>query len=774
MDQENSSRKRFGLLISHLASDYALKRCQGVERAAKEANIDIVIFPGTLMQDFLGSNKDVSFTFTHNIIFEYAAKFQLDALIICIAGIADYYDQHEFEFFLKRFSGIPVILMETRIPGYRSLVTDNRDGIRAILEHLIGEHHYRKICYVSGPDNNYDAQVRKQAYREVMESHGLSVTPEMMVNGWFSSRCQDAISRLLDDNPGIEAICCANDLMAACACGELTRRGLVPGRDVAVTGFDDADLARIQDPPLTTYRVNSFQLGYHAVYEALHLLRGEAQQVDCVGGDLVLRSSCGCGYRVGWGAFLDRFLPLSPFNVAAVTEQVLVHTLRSPVADARTVCSYPPLLELLSSLLAYAVSGQPAEAIPPAGCVQKLQDLCGAELSTENLQNALDVFLEKLCLQVSDPDRKNFLLKFRIRLRQSLFDLLLREHQISGERSQEQIWIATALMQGALFHSRCSPGALREICYRLKELGMQSAYLYTYPEAIPVKRDGDWRCAEQMSLSAYLKRETVIVPEKGILLDNRDLMQRLSAVQGRRYTMLAFCLITEEEQQGFFLCESDLSRYFIAYVASMQIGAALKFFSLLEQRTAMEYELKTALETISRKNEMLQLLSTKDDLTKCLNRRGFLERMQSQILKSLGKRSALCLLDLDNLKSINDCFGHKEGDYALSSFVRLVQSVTGEEDIFGRYGGDEFILLIPEISQLRLKALPEQLRQAFKSFNSASRKPYYIEASFGLLPFVCTEESSMETLLADVDKLLYRDKRRKKHRTAVREPHAAV
>ena len=173
MDQENASRKRFGLLISHLASDYALKRCQGVERAAKEANIDIVIFPGTLMQDFLGSNKDVSFTFTHNIIFEYAAKFQLDALIICIAGIADYYDQREFEAFLKRFSGIPVILMETRIPGYRSLVTDNRDGIRAVLEHLIGEHHYRKIGYVSGPDNNYDAQVRKQAYLETMDREDL-------------------------------------------------------------------------------------------------------------------------------------------------------------------------------------------------------------------------------------------------------------------------------------------------------------------------------------------------------------------------------------------------------------------------------------------------------------------------------------------------------------------------------------------------------------------------------------------------------------------------
>ncbi|MPN48745.1 putative signaling protein [bioreactor metagenome] len=146
--------------------------------------------------------------------------------------------------------------------------------------------------------------------------------------------------------------------------------------------------------------------------------------------------------------------------------------------------------------------------------------------------------------------------------------------------------------------------------------------------------------------------------------------------------------------------------------------------------------------------------------------------MQSYILRNQGRTSALCLLDLDNLKCINDHFGHREGDFALSRFAKLVQGVAEPEDVFGRYGGDEFILLVPEIGETRMSTLPEQLVKSFESFNKTSHKPYYIEASFGLLPFVCAKDTSMENLLAEVDKLLYRDKK-KKRRSAVKEPDAA-
>ncbi|MCI2056137.1 MAG: GGDEF domain-containing protein [Oscillibacter sp.] len=766
MTGHGARRKRIGLLISHLASNYAYERCLGVERAAEEADCDVYIFPGTLMQDFLGSDKGVSFNFSHNLVFEYAPRLNLDALIICIAGIADYYDHREFQSFLGHFAGIPIILLEFRIPGYRSIVSDSRSGITAVLEHLISVHHTKKICYVSGPDNNYDAQERLATYREVMARHQLPVTPEMVVCGWFSIHCEKEINQLLDDNPDADAICCANDLMAVCTCQELKRRGMIPGRDIAVTGFDNSDLSKTLDPPLTTVRVSSYDMGYQAVQEVLRLLRGEEQKIFVTESGMIARTSCGCTYQAGFGQFLDRFLPLTPQVIPDVCRQILALSLLHPSSASFTSRSQPVLQAFLSSLLADALDVVVINFQSDAQLarVRSLVAFCATELSAERLQNTLDVFFACLSRQIEDPVRQIRLLEFRIYVRQTLFDCMMRSLRQRDSQEQESGFCATHLIRNALFHSGRTTEALQEICENLIEMGIRSAFLYTYPYAIPIKQNGKWRCAEEMTLSACFSDQKVTIPLEGESVQTADIPQQISAhLDGRRCTMLVFCLITEQEQNGFLLCESDLSLYFNTYVASMQIGAVLKFFSLLEQRTSMEAQLRQALKVISHKTEMLEVLSSQDVLTKTLNRRGFLEQMQSRILASFGDTLLLGLMDLDNLKSINDSFGHKEGDYALCRFAEIVRNVLGEDDIFGRFGGDEFILLSSHTDACCQQTIRQKLNQAFDDFNVNSEKPYFVEASYGFLIFSCNENATLEPLLADVDHLLYADKKKKRH-----------
>lgn len=87
---------------------------------------------------------------------------------------------------------------------------------------------------------------------------------------------------------------CANDNMADTAYKECLKRGLTVGRDIAITGYDDWELAGIMDPPLTTVLQNANDMGYMAVIGALELCRGRRSYTVVVPARLKIRESCGC------------------------------------------------------------------------------------------------------------------------------------------------------------------------------------------------------------------------------------------------------------------------------------------------------------------------------------------------------------------------------------------------------------------------------------------------------------------------------------------------
>lgn len=159
---------------------------------------------------------------------------------------------------------------------------------------------------------------------------------------------------------------------------------------------------------------------------------------------------------------------------------------------------------------------------------------------------------------------------------------------------------------------------------------------------------------------------------------------------------------------------------------------------------------------ILQQNAELASLSVTDPLTGILNRLGISQRLNEQL--SLAGRTqhtfSLLLLDLDHFKSVNDQYGHAMGDAILKRFTRLIKTRLRASDIFGRWGGEEFLVIVPNAHLAEAQSLAEKLRAAIEagSFEADLR----LTVSIGVTEY--REGEKEGSLLERVDQALYQAK----------------
>jgi two-component system cell cycle response regulator len=183
--------------------------------------------------------------------------------------------------------------------------------------------------------------------------------------------------------------------------------------------------------------------------------------------------------------------------------------------------------------------------------------------------------------------------------------------------------------------------------------------------------------------------------------------------------------------------------------------------SELEDGDHLERALLYAVER-NRYRTVLHNLSLRDELTGLLNRRGFLS-LASQHLK-IAQRSGwkimLLFADLDGLKTINDNFGHPEGDKALRGVAGILTKTFRGSDLLARLGGDEFITLALNVNQRGVVAISNRLREKVRDYNLQSHR-YQISLSFGVAQFGPEDQLPLDEMITQVDKALYQDKQKK-------------
>ena len=169
-----------------------------------------------------------------------------------------------------------------------------------------------------------------------------------------------------------------------------------------------------------------------------------------------------------------------------------------------------------------------------------------------------------------------------------------------------------------------------------------------------------------------------------------------------------------------------------------------------------------ALETTRADNRRLEALATTDPLTRVLNRRALLDRLNAEVDRARRYASGLSmlLLDVDYFKQINDSAGHLAGDSVLRQLGALLEDAMRKVDVVARYGGEEFVAILPETSLEGGVAFAERLREriAAQDFNVGADRTVRLTVSIGIATFPSARVDSTEDLFARADEALYRAK----------------
>lgn len=155
-------------------------------------------------------------------------------------------------------------------------------------------------------------------------------------------------------------------------------------------------------------------------------------------------------------------------------------------------------------------------------------------------------------------------------------------------------------------------------------------------------------------------------------------------------------------------------------------------------------------------------MATRDELTEIPNRRGFimLARQNLRLCSRKGMPASLIFVDMVHFKSINDRFGHEEGDRALRCFSQIMGSIFRESDVIGRLGGDEFVGLMPDTPASDARTLVNRLQEATRAHNREANQGYDLQFSHGISSFSPDSDTSVEALLAEGDARMYEQKRK--------------
>ena len=156
----------------------------------------------------------------------------------------------------------------------------------------------------------------------------------------------------------------------------------------------------------------------------------------------------------------------------------------------------------------------------------------------------------------------------------------------------------------------------------------------------------------------------------------------------------------------------------------------------------------------------LKALSITDTLTGLYNRRGFIALAEQQFRQTTRKKKSLTLVfaDLDDLKQINDHFGHAAGDKALVEVAEVFQEVFRKMDIIGRVGGDEFAILAPETSREYSDTINKRLQNQFAVHNTRAGRNYNISVSVGMVFCDPEKPCSLDELMSRADSSMYEQK----------------
>ena len=394
--------------------------------------------------------------------------------------------------------------------------------------------------------------------------------------------------------------------------------------------------------------------------------------------------------------------------------------------------------------------------------------------NTDRLTNCLTDFYH-LLLKLTDNDSE-------ARKITETFNFILEQLVLSSSNSlynkvrhhKSSIWQSMYITRDTLTYSDDEGACFKLMMEKLSDSHFDSSYIYIYEEPVMLLPSGAWKIPKNLYLQACNNNGvTTYLSGDNRLLSSNDVFINKYSDDERRKTLVLTPLFTNSVQYGLFVGEIDIEHFGNIYSTTLQLSISLNFISLMKQQLAIQKKLALSAAELNEKNNLLNVLSVTDALTGINNRRGFLDSVQVQATSQYndGQHAMIVFADMDNLKQVNDIYGHKNGDFAIKSIADILRkSFDSEQDIIGRIGGDEFVAFSFMDNIQRPTEIREKIAELSRKLNDTCGMPYYIDISVGIATFTCSPSVNIEDILHNADAALYETKKSK--RKSVIKPEA--
>ena len=276
-----SKYETLGLLLTDMRGDFFSSMVSEIEKTSREAGFDLLI---SISRETKINTSINSFPLGPQ---------NTDGLIV----FADSASDNELKHF--HFSGCPVILISRSSPAgvkIPSLGVENFQSTKNIISHLIEVHDRKRIVFLRGQPTHEDSKLRELAYKQALQEHNIPLNNSLIRSGNFDRDYAFAsIKQLIKRNISFDGVFTGDDESALGILAALAEEDIdVPGQ-VSVVGFDDQDIAKFLNPPLTTVHAPFEEVGRMAVHQLIKLINHQPVGLKTViPSRLIIRHSCGC------------------------------------------------------------------------------------------------------------------------------------------------------------------------------------------------------------------------------------------------------------------------------------------------------------------------------------------------------------------------------------------------------------------------------------------------------------------------------------------------
>jgi len=745
---------------------------QGAKEEAERLGVNMIYFTPLIDEGealhFAVMDEDLQrhIRSKHDELKAYLDGFQLDGLVF--VGWSRDFDGEQGQYLREQLKSMKLLSLGKVFEDTPSIIMDGGPYVYELAKHLANDHGCRHIAYV----NPWSEDARVDHYIAAMEECNqfneqlIIRTDELAGYKTQPGRMRHAIKLLLDqrDTP-VDAIMVMSAFEGKFILDELLKRGLRVPEDIALVCYENSPVIEYAKPSLTTIYYPYIELGAAACRNLVAQLDGEEiADITSIPTNIIYRDSCGCTInRIKPVSTMERSLEqnrtlMKPVSMIEVASQMHLDYPLEPFDYARIVDAFQTSIETMDGTFLH-VFGQEMDKVRSwgecslQGMIDRLRELLlplfGVEQSMFERGETLWVAARYIA---KDYETAATLAKYLRYEEQSRIINKLNQHLLSARSVLEVRDILTGYLEW-----------------------LQIPTLYLFLDGISYRNDQGNHLL--LAYDDHRIRTDLYRTES----DLAGIFHTFLAQRNHSFTSVVMPLLANEEQLGIAWMDPGIHDTNLIVAMIGLISNALKSALLMEESRSLVEQLSAEIVLRREKEAQLAFYADMDYLTHLYNRRYFYEALST--VANERKSFAVCYLDIDGFKQINDTLGHDAGDKLLVQIADRLREIlsegalvmtqtgynlptvfpanpSGKASAIFRIGGDEFTALLRATDPDEVIPYAERLVEAIHRPFELPGGDAQVSVSIGISMYPA-DTPDIEHLLQCADLALYKAKKTK-------------